>query len=250
MYYIISQLADVIQNILPYLEYPREGLSCHARLNRSPSGAPHKCFSMSHLAFVQLISALLFSIIFHPKVLSSSWYWILRIFFHQISLNSYICSHVCSKSNQSISVAFSEWPLKQWWDTVPASVTVNCCMWPGFEPRSTAGTSTLTTTMWVTKERDSLLLFRVFSEWAHYYNILSRIQVCLDFLWASSIWSIWAAQLLVIFTQIRQTPFSVTDLCLLNSIMFGKSFTQKDHVETFEVLQWCYYFVHFCPCLH
>ena len=34
------------------------GLTCHARLNRSPSGAPHQ---FQHVLYVQSISALLFS---------------------------------------------------------------------------------------------------------------------------------------------------------------------------------------------
>ena len=35
-------------------------------------------------------------------------------FLHQIFLNSYLCSHVCSQCHQSSSAAFSEWPPKQW----------------------------------------------------------------------------------------------------------------------------------------
>ena len=35
-------------------------------------------------------------------------------FFHQICLNSYLCSHVCSQCHQSSSAAFSEWLPKQW----------------------------------------------------------------------------------------------------------------------------------------
>ena len=36
-------------------------------------------------------------------------------FFHQIFLNSYLCSHVCSQCHQSSSAAISEWLPKQWW---------------------------------------------------------------------------------------------------------------------------------------
>ena len=34
---------------------------------------------------------------------------------HQIFLNSYLCSHVCSRCHQSSSAVFSEWLPKQWW---------------------------------------------------------------------------------------------------------------------------------------
>ena len=37
---------------------------------------------------------------------------------HQIFLNSYLCSHVCSQCHQSSSAAFSEWLSKQWWSIV------------------------------------------------------------------------------------------------------------------------------------
>ena len=36
-------------------------------------------------------------------------------FFHQIFINYYLCSHVCSQCHQSSSAAFSEWLPKQWW---------------------------------------------------------------------------------------------------------------------------------------
>ena len=53
----------------------------------------------------------------------------------------------------------------------------------GVYPSSRPNTDTVQCTMYL---EDSLLLFRVFSEWAQYYSILSRIQLSLAFLWASS----------------------------------------------------------------
>ena len=35
--------------------------------------------------------------------------------FHQIFINSYLCSHACSQCHQCSSAAFSEWLPKQWW---------------------------------------------------------------------------------------------------------------------------------------
>ena len=35
-------------------------------------------------------------------------------FFHQMFLNSYLCSHVCRQCHQSSSAAISEWLPKQW----------------------------------------------------------------------------------------------------------------------------------------
>ena len=41
-----------------------------------------------------------------------------RNFFHQIFLNFYLCSHVCSQCHQSSSAAISEWLPKQWCEAI------------------------------------------------------------------------------------------------------------------------------------
>ena len=41
----------------------------------------------------------------------------MELFFHQIFLKSYFCSHVCSQCHQASSAAFSEWLPKQWWQS-------------------------------------------------------------------------------------------------------------------------------------